>query len=87
MCVFRAALAAYGGSQVRGPIGAVAAGLHHSHSNAGSPTHSARAGIELTSSWMLGGLLTAEPRWELLKCHFSTYGPSTQQSIMDIDVQ
>ena len=24
---------AYGGSQTRGPIGAVAAGLHHSHSN------------------------------------------------------
>ena len=28
--------AAYGGSQARGPIGAVAAGLHHSHSNVGS---------------------------------------------------
>ena len=27
---------AYGGSQIRGLIGAVAAGLHHSHSNAGS---------------------------------------------------
>ena len=38
-CLFRAALAAYGGSQVRGLIGAVAAGptpepqQHHSHSN------------------------------------------------------
>ena len=32
----RAALVAYGGSQFRGRIGAVAAGLHHSHSNAGS---------------------------------------------------
>ena len=32
---FRAASAAYGGSQARGPIGATAAGLHHSHSNAG----------------------------------------------------
>ena len=29
-------LAAYGGSQARGRIGAVAAGLHHSHSNARS---------------------------------------------------
>ena len=28
--------AAYGGSQVRGLIGALAAGLHHSHSNATS---------------------------------------------------
>ena len=33
--LFRAALTAYGGSQARGLIGA-AAGLHHSHSNAGS---------------------------------------------------
>ena len=31
-----AAPAAYGGSQARGPIGAVAAGLRQSHSNAGS---------------------------------------------------
>ena len=30
---FRAAPMAYGGSQARGPIGATAAGLHHSHSN------------------------------------------------------
>ena len=28
-CRFRAALAAYGGSQAKGPIGAVAASLHH----------------------------------------------------------
>ena len=38
-CLFafsRAAPAAYGGSQARGLIGAVAAGLHQSHSNAGS---------------------------------------------------
>ena len=33
---FRAAPTAYGSSQARGPIGAVAAGLHHSRSNAGS---------------------------------------------------
>ena len=31
-----AAPAAYGGSQARGPIRAVATGLHQSHSNAGS---------------------------------------------------
>ena len=35
-CLFRAALMACGGSQARGPIGAIAAGLHRSHSNAGS---------------------------------------------------
>ena len=34
--ISRAALVAYGGSQARGLIGAVAAGLHHSHSNTGS---------------------------------------------------
>ena len=34
--LFRAASAAYGSSQARGPIGAAAAGLYQSHSNAGS---------------------------------------------------
>ena len=41
-CLFffsRAAPAAYDGSQARGLMGAVAAGLHHSHSNAGSEPH------------------------------------------------
>ena len=37
--LFRAALAAYGGSRARGPVGAVAAGLNHSHSNSGSEPH------------------------------------------------
>ena len=32
----RATLAAYGSSQARGLIRAIAAGLHHSHSNTGS---------------------------------------------------
>ena len=35
----KAAPMAYGGSQARGPVGAVAASLHHSHSNAGSEAH------------------------------------------------
>ena len=35
----RAAPAAYGGSQARGWIGAIAAGLHHSHSNTRSEPH------------------------------------------------
>ena len=34
--LFKATFTAYGGSQARGQIGAVAACLHHSHSNAGS---------------------------------------------------
>ena len=33
---FRAAPVAYGSSQARGQIGAAAASLYHSHSNAGS---------------------------------------------------
>ena len=37
--LFTAAPVAYGGSQARGPMGAAATGLHHSHSNAGSLTH------------------------------------------------
>ena len=35
-CLFKATPVAYGGSQARGPMGAVAAGLQHSHTNAGS---------------------------------------------------
>mgnify|MGYP007125349976 CR=1 FL=1 len=41
-CLFafsRAAPVAYGGSEARGLIGAVAAGLHQSHSNARSKPH------------------------------------------------
>ena len=39
MCVFRATPTAYGVSQARGRIGAVAAGLHHSHINARPEPH------------------------------------------------
>ena len=35
-CHFGAAPAAYGGSQTRGPLGAVATSLPHSHSHTGS---------------------------------------------------
>ena len=36
---FRAKPAAYGSSQARGQIGAIAAGLNHSHSNLGLELH------------------------------------------------
>ena len=36
---FRATPTVYGSSQARGPIGAVAASLHHSRSNGGSEPH------------------------------------------------
>ena len=39
VCLFRATLEAYGSSQARARIRAVAAGLHHSHSNAVSEPH------------------------------------------------
>ena len=54
---FRAAPAAYGGSQARGWIGAVATCLHHSHSDSRSPTHWARPGIRPTTSWFLVGFV------------------------------
>ena len=40
--------------------------LYHTHGNAGSLTHWARPGIKPLSSWILVGLVTAEPWWELL---------------------
>ena len=40
-----------------GRIRAAVAGLHHSHSNAGSLTHWARPGIEPVSSWILAGFV------------------------------
>ena len=39
VCIFRAASAAYEGSQARGPIRATATVLLHSHSNARSEPH------------------------------------------------
>ena len=51
--VFRAAPKAYGSSQAKDQIGAIAAGLFHSHSNVRPLTHWARPGIEPTYSWIL----------------------------------
>ena len=67
--VFRSA-PGYGGSQAKGLIGAAAAGLHHSHSNAGSLTHCARPGIEPATTWFLVGLVSEAPQWELLTLLF-----------------
>ena len=52
-CLFRAIPSPYGGSQARSCIGAIAASLHHSHSNARSLIHWSRPGIKPASSWML----------------------------------
>ena len=66
---FWATPVAYGISQARSWIGAVSAGLCHSHSSAGSLTHWVGLGIKLTSSWILIGIVTAEPQQELLKLY------------------
>ena len=73
----RATPKAYGGSQARNPIGTVATGLCHSHSqlriwaasvtyptghgNARSLTHWVRPGIQPVSSWMLVRFANTEP--------------------------
>ena len=62
---FRATLVAYGSCQARGQSGAVAASLHHSHSNARSLTHWVRPGIETATSWFLVRFVSTAPRWEL----------------------
>ena len=80
-CLFRATPIPYGGSQARGPIRAIAAGLHHSHSNVGSEphlwhtpqahsntgslTHWTRPGIEPATSWFLVRFVSTVPRREL----------------------
>ena len=52
--------------RLRGWIWATAARLHHSHSNSGSPTHWARPGIKLASSWILIGFASTAPQQEFL---------------------
>ena len=80
-CLFRATPVAYAGSQVRGLIGAFAAGLGQSHSNAWSKphmgptttvhgntiflTHWVRPGIESATSWLLVGFVSTAPRRDL----------------------
>ena len=77
-CLFRAALAAYGSSQARRQIRAVAVGLRHSHSNTGSElclrptpqlsaTYWVRPGIKPTSPWVLVGFVAAE-LWREIQC-------------------
>ena len=92
---FRAAPVAHGSSQARGRIGAVAASLHHSHSNAGSKlclrpaptahgntgslTHWVRPGIKPSSSCILVGFVSAEPWRELLTWELYALGAAKNQ--------
>ena len=50
--LFRATGAVYGGSQARDPVGAIAAGLCHSHSHGGSEPH-LRSTPQLVKRWIL----------------------------------
>ena len=74
--LFRPEPVAYGHSQARGQVRAVAAGLHqcgiratsvtYTTAQSQSLTHWARSGIEPVSSWLLVGFVTAELWRELL---------------------
>ena len=79
-CFLRAVPLAYGSSQDTSGIGAAAAGLHHSHSNARSKVsvtcttahgnvrsliHRAMPGITPVTSWMLVRFISSEPQQEL----------------------
>ena len=83
---FRATPKGSGGSLARGRIGATAAALHHSHSNARSLTHWRRPGIEPASSWILVRSITSEPQQQLCQCFFLLIGFvfSPPLSILDI---
>ena len=76
-CLFRAVPTACGGSQARGWIGAVEAGLYHIHSHTRSLTHWVRPGIKPVSSRMLVRFVSTEPRWKLhvfsLSCWFFSF--------------
>ena len=62
---FRAAPVAYGGSQARGPNGAVAAGLSRSHSNSGSKP-CLRPTAQLTATPDLNPLIEARDQAHVL---------------------
>ena len=80
--LFRASPSACGSSKAKGHIRAIAAGLHHGHSNVGSEqrrvtyttahsntgslTHWARPGMEPVSSWIPVGFISTELQRELL---------------------
>ena len=84
--LFRAILVARGGSQARVEsklccqptpqpqqcrIQAGSVTYTTTHSNTGSLTHWARLGIKPAISWLLVGLVSTAPQWQLLSSHFS----------------
>ena len=90
--LFSAEPMAYGGSRAKSWIGAIAAGLHHSHSNVGSEpclwltpqftattdlTHWARPGIKPASLRILVRFVTPKPQQELQFLMFDSQKPSS----------
>jgi len=80
-CLFsRATPTAYGGSQARGLIGAVATSLHHSHSNAGSERAvsvtytTAHGSVEPLTHWARPGI---EPATSWFLVGFVNHGATT----------
>ena len=78
-CLFRAALAAHGGSQARAHIGATAASLHHSHSKARSkpcllptPQLMAMPDSQPTEWGQVSNLQPHAPSW--IHLHWATMG-------------
>ena len=75
--LFRAAPMAYGSSQARGPIGAAAAGLHHSHSNS-NPSCIWDLHHSSLHHWILNPLSRArDPTCVLLDTRRVCYCPAT----------
>ena len=65
-CLFRAIPEAKGGSQARGSIGAVATGLHHSHSNMGSELRLRPTPHSSQQCWIVNPLSEARDRTRVL---------------------
>ena len=55
---------AFGNSQARGQIRAIAASLSHSHVNTRSLIHRMGPWIKPTSSWIRVRFITTEPQWQ-----------------------
>ena len=64
--LFRATLAAYGGSQARDQIRAASASYTTAHGNDRSLTHWGETEIKPSTLWFLVGFISAEPRRKLL---------------------
>ena len=77
--LFRATPAAYGGSQARGGIRAVATSLHHRHSNSGSEPHLQNLHHSSQQYWILNPLSKARDGTRVLMDTSQAFNPSEPQ--------